>query len=212
MSGAVANPVPGASGRLSAGRPGSVPRTPPGGYGRPPTGGRLSGSRTSSADRLTPMPDYMAPVTKSASNRWKKLHEDHMMTKLMDKRSAKKERNRITRDEARKMAKKIPMEDLSKIWMDENEITVESRAFLVDKILPTLILGVEKLLLEVDKRELAETDAPDKNFNPINFLAQYLMRNNPKYSNFSEASPYIRGLREVAEQLKTQLYEDDDNR
>jgi len=32
------------------------------------------------------------------------------------------------------------------------------------------------------------------------------MRNNPRYSNFNEASPYIRGLRNVAEQLKHELF------
>jgi len=58
----------------------------------------------------------------------------------------------------------------------------------------------------VEKRDLVETELPDCNFNPINYLAHYIMRNNPRYSNFNEASPYIRGLRNVAEQLKHELF------
>lgn len=171
-----------------------------------------SAQRPRTAERLTPMPDYMHPVSKSSAKLFRRLHEDHMMGKLMIKRSATKVRNTKTRDEARELARKIPMELLAKDWFAVHEGTVETRAFLVDKIMPTLILGVEKLLVEVEKRELANTDEPDKNFNPINFLAQYLMRNNPRYSNFSEASPYVRGLRAVTEDLRKQLFDLDENR
>ncbi len=54
---------------------------------RPPTRGRAA---SSSGDRLTPMPDYLRPVVRSAVKRWKKLHEDHMMGKLVVKREEKK--------------------------------------------------------------------------------------------------------------------------
>ena len=161
---------------------------------------------------LTPMPDYMHPVTQSASKQWYKLHEEHMMSKLVDKRAGRKERNKSTRQEAVKIVRKIPVEILAKVWLQTEKQTAETRAFLVDKILPTLILGLEKLLVEVDRRELADTTGPDNNFNPINYLAQYLMRNNPRYSNFSEASPYIHGLRAMAEQLKEELYDLEENR
>ena len=48
--------------------------------------------RAASAERLTPMPDYLRPVVRSAVTRWKKLHEDHMMEKLVMKRTGKKVR------------------------------------------------------------------------------------------------------------------------
>ena len=54
---------------------------------RPSTRGRSTAS-----ERLTPMPDYLKPVVRSAVNRWKKLHEDHMMEKLVVKRADKKVR------------------------------------------------------------------------------------------------------------------------
>jgi len=92
------------------------------------------------------------------------------------------------------------------------QVTLDARAFLVENILPTLILGVEKLLMEADKLELANKTESDPNFNPINYLAQYLMRNNPRYSNLSEASPYVKSLREVGEALKAQIFELEDNK
>ena len=42
-------------------------------------------------------------------------------------------------------------------------------------------------------------------FSPINYLAQYLMRNNPRYSNLNKSSPYARGLKKVSEELKQDI-------
>ena len=149
----------------------------------------------------------------SAVQRWKRQHEQTMMEKLVGLRNEKKEITKISKEQASSIARKIPTEILARDWLNAIEATLETRAYLVEKVLPTLILGVEKLLNEADKRKLANgRDERDPNFNPINFLAQYLMRNNPKYSNFSEASPYVRGLREVMEDLKRELFNIEDNR
>lgn len=165
-----------------------------------------------SARKTPSTPDYMKPVVRSAVRRWKRLHEQSMMKRLVGIRNEKKEHLQAAKEDARKLARKIPTELLAKEWLQNNEATVEVRAYLVDKVFPTLILGVEKLLCEADKRGLSEVALMDPNFNPLNFLAQYLLRNNPKYSNFAEASPYVRGLREVAEELRKQLFHLEDNR
>ncbi len=68
-----------------SGSPGKRVTISPG--SRPPTRGRTT---PSAGDRLTPMPDYLRPVVRSAVKRWKKLHEDHMMGKLVVKREEKK--------------------------------------------------------------------------------------------------------------------------
>ncbi|XP_046544063.1 LOW QUALITY PROTEIN: EF-hand calcium-binding domain-containing protein 5-like [Haliotis rubra] len=166
----------------------------------------------SSARKSPSTPDYMKPIVRSAVRRWKRLHEQSMMKRLVGMRNEKKEHLQAAKEDARKLARKIPTELLAKEWLQDNQATVEVRAYLVDKVFPTLILGVEKLLCEADKRGLSEVAIMDPNFNPLNFLAQYLLRNNPKYSNFSEASPYVRGLREVAEELRKQLFLLEDNR
>ena len=46
-------------------------------------------------------------------------------------------------------------------------------------------------------RSLEESEGHNPDFNPVNYLAQYLMRNNPRYSNFAEAHPYCRSMKEV---------------
>jgi len=133
-------------------------------------------------------------------------HHDKLFDKLASRWFNKKDQVQPTRDEVRKVAQQILLDVLASEWLAGESETAQIRIYVVDHILPTLILGIEKLLMEVEKRGLVETEEPDRNFNPINFLAHYIMRNNPRYSNFSEASPYIRGLRSVAEQLKQELF------
>lgn len=182
---------------------------------KPGTPGGQKKRVTMSAERDNRTPtsaDYRKPIVKSAVRRWKRLHEQNMMQKLVGLRNEKKQTVKASKEDARNVARRIPTEILAREWLNDNEATLEVRCYLVDKVLPTLILGVEKLLNRAQDLELSEVAESDPNFNPINFLAQYLMRNNPRYSNFSESSPYVRGLREVADELKRQLFNIEDNR
>ena len=64
----------------------------------------------------------------------------------------------------------------------------------------TIIHGGRFLLLpatQVSLRGLADSEDEQPDFNPVNYLAQYLMRNNPRYSNFPEGNPYYQSMREV---------------
>ncbi|KAK3588676.1 hypothetical protein CHS0354_028885 [Potamilus streckersoni] len=173
-------------------------------------GSQIANSRQSASRGKT----RTAESIPSAVSRWKRQQEQTMMEKLVGLRNERKELSKLSRQQAQKLARKIPIEILAKDWLSDTEATLDVRAYLVDRVLPTLILGVEKLLNEADQRELTKDGGPNRNpnFNPINFLAQYLMRNNPKYSNFSEASSYVRGLREVSEELKNELFNMEDNR
>ncbi|XP_041350309.1 EF-hand calcium-binding domain-containing protein 5-like isoform X2 [Gigantopelta aegis] len=156
--------------------------------------------------------EYLKPSVQNAGRRWKRLHEQAVMERLAEMRRLKKSTSLKTKVELQKLARKIPIELLAQEWLKDNLATLDVRAYLVDKVFPTLILGVEKLLTETDARGLAEVEVMDANFNPLNYLAQYLMRNNPRYSNFSEASPYVRSLRDIGVQLRTQLFGIQDNR
>jgi hypothetical protein len=103
----------------------------------------------------------------------------------------------------------VPLDLLASEWLDDIDAPIEVRAYLVEKLLPTLVLGIEKLLREVQIKDAI--DQPER-INPINYIAQYLMRNNPRYSNFAEASPYNRSMRVVLQELKDRAYELSGNR
>ena len=97
----------------------------------------------------------------------------------------------------------LPLDLLAKEWLDHSSVNLSTRAYLASRLLPTLIMGLDNLLVEVSKQGLHDVDSePHHNFNPVNFLARYLMRNNPKYcSNLPEASPYSRSMQRVADEL-----------
>ncbi|XP_035890411.1 EF-hand calcium-binding domain-containing protein 5 [Phyllostomus discolor] len=118
-----------------------------------------------------------------------------MQQKIIDKDNLKKELEK-------KAEKKIPKDNLAKEWFNIENMTVDDRVYLLDKLLPTLVLGVEKMLMQVEKKKfLTEVDIPTK-FDPINYLGEYLMRNNPYYIKGSRMSGYQRVMREVTEDLK----------
>ena len=106
----------------------------------------------------------------------------------------------------------VPMDVLASEWLDTTPANIETRRYLVEKLLPTLVLGLEKLLQDVERKGLVDQDTLSDQFNPINTLAQYLMRNNPRFSNFPEASPYMQSMRLVEQELKERAYELSGNR
>ncbi|EQB78270.1 hypothetical protein CB1_000765106 [Camelus ferus] len=118
-----------------------------------------------------------------------------MQQKIIDKENLKKELEK-------KAEKKLPKDNLAKEWFNTENMTLNTRAYLLDKLLPTLVPGVEKTLMQVEKKKiLAEVDIPTK-FDPINHLGEYLMRNNPNYIKDSGMSGYQRVMRDVTEDLK----------
>ena len=112
----------------------------------------------------------------------------------------------------REAASRVPLDMLAREWLNDHRATLETRSYLVEKLLPTLVVGLEKLLREVTARELVYNMEPQEDFNPINFVAQYLMRNNPRYSNFAEAHPYCLTMKRVLEELKRMAYSVDENK
>ncbi|XP_012512746.1 PREDICTED: EF-hand calcium-binding domain-containing protein 5 [Propithecus coquereli] len=118
-----------------------------------------------------------------------------MQQKIIDKDNLKKELEK-------KAEKKIPEDNLAKEWFNTENMTLNTHAYLLDKLLPTLVPGVENMLTQVEKKKLlTEADIPTK-FDPINHLGEYLMRNNPGYIKDRGMSGYQRVMKEVTEELK----------
>ncbi|KAJ3384832.1 EF-hand calcium-binding domain-containing protein 5 [Entophlyctis sp. JEL0112] len=152
-------------------------------------------------------------------------------------------------------------------FLNAPDISLELRAYLLEKVVPTVLLALEKLLREADSRGLIESqnvqadfgemaDAPlctecsarvaqftagdgatalarskdddsslesalnniepqiDKPlspipFNPINWLAQFIYRTNPRYIDSSDINnvPYFQQLHTVSQQTKAKLFE-----
>ncbi|VUZ57605.1 unnamed protein product, partial [Hymenolepis diminuta] len=105
-------------------------------------------------------------------------------------------------------------------WLYNCTLSTEVRMYLAENLLPTVVLGLEHVIREADHRGLcksskSETDSEemevrmDVNFNPLNRLAQFLMRNNPKYYNpiiNTCRSPYAKAMQQVVDQLKKKLF------
>ena len=104
------------------------------------------------------------------------------------------------------------MQLLALEWLNKIDASIETRAYLVENFLPMLVLGCEKILKEAQNRNLLQENKKDVNFNPINQLAQYLMRNNPKYNNDNETSAYVRTMREVYQELREQMFAFQENK
>jgi hypothetical protein len=103
------------------------------------------------------------------------------------------------------LTRQIPVKLIAMEWLSKSSLSFDTRAYLLEHFLPVVVLGCDKLLQAAATRNLVDTNRRDANFNPINFLAQHLMRNNPRYNSQNETSPYMRTMREVYSELREQM-------
>lgn len=125
---------------------------------------------------------------------------------ILDLRNSRRELNHASKDRAFKLTRQIPIQLLAREWFYQIDSSTEMRAYLIENFLPILVLGCERVLNEAQSRNLVEQNRKHDDFNPINFLAQFLMRNNPKFNNHNENSPYVKTMRELYEELKEQMF------
>lgn len=105
-------------------------------------------------------------------------------------------------------------------WLYNCTLSTKVRMYLAENLLPTVVLGLEHVIREADRRGLCKSSKSEKgseemevrmdvNFNPLNRLAQFLLRNNPKYYNpiiNTCRSPYAKAMQQVVDQLKRKLF------
>lgn len=158
--------------------------------------------------------DEIVSKTWIEEKRWSTFKEarNQKSGKVSNSKAAQRRRlSELTKQE-KTVHNKVPLELLARDWLNEQRANLEMRSYLVENLLPSLVIGLEKLLTEVSTRGLSEEKEENPDFNPLNYLAQHLMRNNPRYSNFAEAHPYCRTMRQVSEELKKMAYSIDDNK
>ncbi|KAI1231804.1 hypothetical protein IHE44_0007441 [Lamprotornis superbus] len=105
--------------------------------------------------------------------------------------------------EEAKVRRREPGDCLAREWYNEEKETLDTRIYLLDSLLPTLIPGVENLLMEVERKHVLVSDQEPTRFNPINYLGEYLMRHNPQYNVPTKPDPYLREMKVVSEELKS---------
>ncbi|KAJ1186093.1 hypothetical protein NDU88_002877 [Pleurodeles waltl] len=145
--------------------------------------------------------------------RWKQNFFDKVQQRGLNLQQATVDVLSQVKAEEEKLRQKSPPDPLASEWFSADKQTVDTRVYLLDKLLPTLVPGVEKLLKEVEKRHLLDppgTTSPT--FNPVNFLAETLMRNNPQFVGGQKTTAYARGLKQAVKDLKSKVFELEFNR
>ncbi|XP_074746587.1 EF-hand calcium-binding domain-containing protein 5 [Strix uralensis] len=136
---------------------------------------------------------------------WKERFYEKVHQRCLRLQETKVKMIRSQKAKGEKVEKREPCDWLFKEWLSEERETLDTRIYLLDKLLPTLIPGVEKLLMEVERKNVLTPDKKPTKFNPIIFLGEYLMRHNPRYSISTKPGPYLRGMKMVTEELKTEM-------
>nr|XP_009930358.1 PREDICTED: EF-hand calcium-binding domain-containing protein 5 [Opisthocomus hoazin] len=130
---------------------------------------------------------------------------EKVQQRCLSLQEAKVKTIRAQKTEEEKVKKREPCDWLPKEWFSEEKETLDTRIYLLDKLLPTLIPGAEKLLMEVERKNVLAPDKEPTRFNPLNFLGEYLIRHNPQYGVSTKPGPYLRGMKMVTEELKTEM-------
>lgn len=105
----------------------------------------------------------------------------------------------------------IPIDLLAEEWLQGDSQDKHTKLYLIERVLPVLVMGLENLLVQVGKKGLEDQEGFRVDFNPINILAQFLMRNNPRYRHCVPApSPYSIGLSMVTARLRKIAMEGDE--
>lgn len=142
----------------------------------------------------------------SVDAEWKAVFHDHVQPRALALQGIKMEKLQKRTLQQKKEEEKDPPDRLSQDWFNTESMTLETRAYLLDKLLPTLVPAVEKLLRVAERKQALDPKEPEAcPFNPMLFLGEYLMRHNPAYDVTAKPNPYVRGLKAITDQLKMRV-------
>ncbi|XP_019477594.1 EF-hand calcium-binding domain-containing protein 5-like [Meleagris gallopavo] len=136
---------------------------------------------------------------------WKECFYEKVQQRSLSLQEAKVKMIRAEKAKEEKKKKREPCDGLCQDWFSNEKESLDARTYLTDKLLPTLIPGVENLLMKVGRKDVLAPAMGHAKFDPITFLAEYLMRHNPQYDTCTKPGPYLRGLNAVTEELKREI-------
>ncbi|XP_035199024.1 EF-hand calcium-binding domain-containing protein 5 [Oxyura jamaicensis] len=136
---------------------------------------------------------------------WKECFYEKVQQRSLNLQEKKVKMIQAQKANEEKVKKREPCDWLCKEWFSDEKESLDTRTYLLDKLLPTLIPGVEKLLMQVERKKMLVPDKEPTKFDPITFLGEYLMRHNPQYDISTKPGPYLRGMKMVTEELKTEM-------
>ncbi|XP_066189516.1 EF-hand calcium-binding domain-containing protein 5 [Sylvia atricapilla] len=134
---------------------------------------------------------------------WQECFHEKVQQRCLSLQEKKVRLVRAQKAEEAKVRRREPGDSLAREWYSEEQETLSTRIYLLDNLLPTLVPGVENLLMEVERDHVLVSDQEPARFNPINYLGEYLMRHNPQYSVPTKPGPYLREMKVVSEELKS---------
>lgn len=148
------------------------------------------------------MAEIEDPKAKNEENRTIKWLEKSQQA-IWEKKKREKGPNEPSSIVQSKNPHEVAMELLAKEWLT-TQTDPTTRLFLAEQVLPVLVVSLEQLLVEVSRKSLEDQQEYRDDFNPINYVAQFLMRHNPRYPQLSltSSSLYSNGMKEVAIKLR----------
>ncbi|XP_068889677.1 EF-hand calcium-binding domain-containing protein 5 isoform X3 [Aphelocoma coerulescens] len=134
---------------------------------------------------------------------WKECFHEKVQQRCLSLQETKVRMVQAQKAEEAQVRRREPGDWLAREWCSEEEETRDTRIYLLDNLLPTLVPGVEKLIMEVERKHVLVSDQEPTRFNPINYLGEYLMRHNPQYNVPTKPGLYLREMKVVSEELKS---------
>ncbi|XP_053131357.1 EF-hand calcium-binding domain-containing protein 5 isoform X2 [Hemicordylus capensis] len=151
---------------------------------------------------------FVRPLSARINAQWTATFYESVQQRALHLQEARVQKLHRDKVHEKKVEEKEPPDQLCKEWFNDESVTLETRTYLLDKLLPTLVPGVEKLLKVAERKKALEAaEFEPLRFDPLNFLGEYLMRNNPAYALSAMPNPYMRGMKAVTDELKAQVPE-----
>ncbi|XP_063812029.1 EF-hand calcium-binding domain-containing protein 5 isoform X2 [Pseudophryne corroboree] len=141
---------------------------------------------------------------------YKRIFSEKMQQRGLKLQQEISQKIKMQREQKEKVREASSDYAMAREWFSQDKSSVDPRVYLLDRLLPTVVQGVDTLLMEVEKKKVLEDDSVM--FDPVTFLGEYLMRHNSEISAGSEKSAYVYGLEQVVADLKNNVFDLEFNR